>query len=183
LFFVKFDKEEKKETKFWVPRVNIYPVLAPFTLCISLREREVSVAHFFPMFAREMEIHVAILVSSAAEGFRRSGSSRQCFAASMPVFVKLKLVGDFFFCCFAISFGVVSFLFGLSALQFEMSFLFGVLLVLDLLSWMCLHVVKHLPKYFLLSLLHTKYLQSAWNFGSVLGFFDALLVLPQCSAV
>jgi hypothetical protein len=126
LFFVKFDKEEKKETNFWAPRVNIYPVLAPFTLCISLREREVSVAHFFPMFAREMEIHVAILVSSAAEGFRRSGSSRQCIAASMSVFVKLKLVGDFIFCCFAISFGVVSFLFGLSALQFEMSFLFGV---------------------------------------------------------
>jgi len=34
------------------------------------------------MFAREMEIHVAILVSSAAEGFRRSGSSRQCIAAN-----------------------------------------------------------------------------------------------------
>jgi hypothetical protein len=36
-------------------------------------------------------------VSSAAEGFKRSGSSRQCFAASMSVFVKLKLVGDFYF--------------------------------------------------------------------------------------
>jgi hypothetical protein len=49
------------------------------------------------VFAQEMEIHVAILVSSAAEGFKRSGSGRQCFAASMSVFVKLKLVGDFFF--------------------------------------------------------------------------------------
>jgi hypothetical protein len=60
----------------------MYPVLAPFTLCISLREREESVAHFFTVFAQEMEIHVAILVSSAAEGFRRSGSSRQSFVAN-----------------------------------------------------------------------------------------------------
>jgi hypothetical protein len=102
----------------------MYPVLAPFTLCISLREREESVAHFFTVFAQEMEIHVAILVSFAAEGFRRSGSSRQSFAASMSVFVKLKLVGDFIFCCFVISFGVVSLLFGLSALQFEIVFSF-----------------------------------------------------------
>jgi hypothetical protein len=79
LFFVKFDK---KETNLWAPRVNMYPVLAPFTLCISLREREESVAHFFTVFAQEMEIHVVILVSSAAEGFRRSGSSRQSFAAN-----------------------------------------------------------------------------------------------------
>ncbi len=96
-----------------------------------------------------MEIHLAILVSSAAEGFRRSGSSRQCFAASMSVFVKLKLVGDFIFCCFVISFGVVSLLFGLSALQFELSFLSVAFAVLDMLFWMCLYIFKHLAEYFL----------------------------------
>jgi len=112
----------------------MYPVLAPFTLCISLREREESVAHLFTVFAQEMEIHVAILVSSAAEGFRRSGSSRQSFAASMSVFVKLKLVGDFFFWLFCdFVWCRVSSVWS-SALQFEMSFLFGVLLFLDVFA-------------------------------------------------
>jgi hypothetical protein len=46
-----------------------------------------NVAYFFPVFAQEMEIHVAILVSSAAGGFRRKRQQPGSFLQQVCLFL------------------------------------------------------------------------------------------------